>query len=333
MPARPDSREREVPRFFSRMSLVVLALAAAATLACAKAQADRPRSLTLLVGREGGVFDKIGASLATAYERRIPSVVVKTKSIAGLEERIDAVQRGDVEIVFGDARTSYRAYRSGTAADPKPHRKIRAIAVLFPTAVHLVARRDRAIKHVSDFRGKRIGIGLTGSAEGRAITAILDGSGVDRAAVRGDLIDLPDIAQGIRSGALDGGVFYLPFQHPLITELTTAADVQLVPIDRSRIETIQERSHFLKSMVIPRGTYQGQQGDVLAMGVDILLLCQDDLPEPLVYELTKALFDSVPELARAHNAAARIDPERGPATLIPLHPGAARYYRELELPK
>jgi TRAP-type uncharacterized transport system substrate-binding protein len=55
------------------------------------------------------------------------------------------------------------------------------------------------------------------------------------------------------------------------------------------------------------------------------------LPDQLVLELTRSLFAAVPELAAAHPAAAEIDPDRGPSASVPLHPGAARYYREREL--
>jgi len=50
-----------------------------------------------------------------------------------------------------------------------------------------------------------------------------------------------------------------------------------------------------------------------------------------VYQLTRNLFEGVPELAARHAAASLIDPAQGPTTPIPLHPGAARYYREREL--
>ena len=56
-----------------------------------------------------------------------------------------------------------------------------------------------------------------------------------------------------------------------------------------------------------------------------------DLPDALVYDLTRTLFDAVPALEQAHEAARTIDVERGPTASIPLHPGAARYYREREI--
>ena len=67
--------------------------------------------------------------------------------------------------------------------------------------------------------------------------------------------------------------------------------------------------------------------------MDVLLVCRQDLPEALVYNLARTLFDSVPLLRQAHASASGIDPERGPTAAIPLHPGAARYYREREILK
>jgi TRAP-type uncharacterized transport system substrate-binding protein len=62
------------------------------------------------------------------------------------------------------------------------------------------------------------------------------------------------------------------------------------------------------------------------VGVDLVLVCRADLDNELVYELTRALFEEVPQRIRR-----QLDPQRAPATVIPLHSGAARYYREREL--
>jgi uncharacterized protein len=70
---------------------------------------------------------------------------------------------------------------------------------------------------------------------------------------------------------------------------------------------------------------------VLTVGTDVLLVARRDLPDDLVYTLTKALFNSTDALSRSHPSARYIDPERGPDAPIPVHRGAARYYREREL--
>lgn len=67
------------------------------------------------------------------------------------------------------------------------------------------------------------------------------------------------------------------------------------------------------------------------LGVDNLLVCRADLDERLVHELTRVLIESLPELAKIHAAARGIDPDQAPAAPIPLHAGAARFYRERKL--
>ena len=88
---------------------------------------------------------------------------------------------------------------------------------------------------------------------------------------------------------------------------------------------------FLEPMIVKAGTYANQDDAVETVGVSNLLLCRRDLDEALVYQLTRAFFEALPRLATANPAAALIDPEQAPATPIPLHPGAARYYREREI--
>jgi TRAP-type uncharacterized transport system substrate-binding protein len=70
---------------------------------------------------------------------------------------------------------------------------------------------------------------------------------------------------------------------------------------------------------------------VHTVGIDTIIACRAGLDETLVYTLTKTFFDVLPELAVRLDALRRMDLARAPATPIPLHDGAARYYREREL--
>jgi TRAP-type uncharacterized transport system substrate-binding protein len=67
------------------------------------------------------------------------------------------------------------------------------------------------------------------------------------------------------------------------------------------------------------------------MGVLYLLVCARDLDEPLVYNLTRRFFEVLPSLVPQQDSLRLVDLQQVAATPIPLHPGAARYYREREL--
>jgi uncharacterized protein len=310
------------------------ALLSALTLGACRQTAQAPPPTTITVGTvfAGGSWDKVGRALAEAYTTRLPNLVATPETTEDLEAHVDAMQAGRIDVAVEDAETAYLAYSTGTRKVPEPHRKLRAIAVLFSTAVQLVARQDAGVERVADLKGKRVVTGQPGGSVDRAARLILDSHGVAWTAITPiATIDRP--ADALRAHTIDAQFIYAPFQNPLIAGLTNDGDVRLIPLDQNHIAAIQERHHFLKSTTIPRGTYRHQDRDVLTVGMDVLLLCRDDLSEPLVYDLARTLFEAVPDLTAAHASAAGINPDRGPTATIPLHPGAARYYRERELLK
>jgi uncharacterized protein len=102
-------------------------------------------------------------------------------------------------------------------------------------------------------------------------------------------------------------------------------------VDPLALDRVREDYPFFIPVTIPQRTYSGQAVAVETVGVYNVLLCREDLDESLVYRLTKTFFEALPDLAATHPSAGLIDADLAPATAIPLHGGAARYYREREL--
>ena len=109
------------------------------------------------------------------------------------------------------------------------------------------------------------------------------------------------------------------------------AGARLLDITGSSLLKLRVAYPFLRPATIPSGTYAGQTRSVQTVREDVLLLCRADLDDLAVHNLTKALFEVLPELAGRGDYLRSIDVRRAPATPIPLHPGAAWYYREQEL--
>jgi TRAP transporter TAXI family solute receptor len=59
------------------------------------------------------------------------------------------------------------------------------------------------------------------------------------------------------------------------------------------------------------------------------LVTRSDLSDDAVYQMTKAVYDNIPELVAAHAAARAINLQNAAKqSPVPLHPGAARYFKE-----
>lgn len=300
--------------------------------ACLAAPAQKPTTaLTIATGSADGVYDAVGRALAAVYSRDMPDVRTRAELRENPSLNVEDLEQGRADLTFDGAGHAYFAFKQGTDVDDRPHSRLRAIAVLFSTGVHMAARLDSNIHRVEDFRGKRVALGPRGSPTEQTSHVIFASHGLSDHHVTPLFDSSRGVVQEMRDGTLDGVFLFTPLQHPIMSELTGSVDVRLVPIVRDRIGEIQARSPFLKTTVIPSHTYRGQTDPIATVGTDILLLCRADLPDRLVHDLTRTLFAAVADLAAAHPAAAAIDPDRGPAASIPLHPGAARYYREREL--
>lgn len=320
--------------FVVAASGVCLLLSAGCAASARSNVTETPRQLRLATGRPDGVFHTIGSALAVAYRRQNVSVWTSPRTYQRLERNLDDVERGGVDLAFVDSEAAYVAYRHGTRARPKPHVHVRAIAVLFPTVVHVFSTRRSGVVRPSDLRSSRIAVGERNGYADQMLATIAAAYDLDPARV--SPVFGPTTADRMSAERIDGALFFTPVWHRSVADVVTNGNVQLLSLDRrriARIQTASERNHFLKSTTIPRGTYPGQDHDVLTIGDDILLVCRDDLPEELVYNLTRILFESRAELTRAHPAARAIDVDRGATASIPLHPGAVRYYRERDLPR
>ncbi len=83
------------------------------------------------------------------------------------------------------------------------------------------------------------------------------------------------------------------------------------------------------SATIPANTYTGQDKDVPTAAVINYLVTSSAVSDDLAYQMTKLIYESLPELANAHVAGKEIKLENAAAgSPVPLHPGAIRYYRE-----
>jgi len=317
----------------TRRLIELLAISTSCLAAGCRAEvAQKPATtLTIATGSADGIYYQFGKALASAYNR-IPGIravaEVRESSVRNLEE----VEKGTADLTLDGAGHAYQAYTQGTELDSHPHTTLRAIAVLFSTSVHIAARRDSGIRRVEDFRGKRIAVGVPGGLTDEASQLILQIHGVKHGEIVQEHRSGRDLIKGVRERSIDGFFLYSPLGPAVLNELSASGEIELVPIERKKITDIQARSPFLlKTVVIPAGTYPGQHAEIATVGADILLICRRDLPERLVLELTRGLYAALPELAEALPVAAEIDPDRGPLASIPLHPGAARYYREREL--
>jgi TRAP transporter TAXI family solute receptor len=316
----------------ARSGAVLAALVVGAAACSVHGEPPAPQPITIVTGWTGGAFYPLGAALADLYNREIPGMNANAKFSGASAFNIQAIQSGKAEIGFSQGDVAYSAFKRGMVKGEEPYSHLRSMAVLYVNTAQFLVRKASGITSLADLRGRRIGVGgEPGSGTETAARTIIESYGLGYSDVQPEFGSFAEVAEGLRAGRIDAGIMVSSYPVTAISEIHRPAEVELLSVDDEAVHRIRSRFPFFKSVVIPRGTYEGQDKDVRTIGVDNLLICRDTLPESLVYEMTRLFFEALPRLAEDHVTARMIDAQQAPATPVPLHPGAARYYREREL--
>jgi uncharacterized protein len=316
-------------RGFAWVALPSLLLSACDAPAPAAAPASPPAMpLRLTTGSPGAGFHPLGEALARAYRSAFPQVRLEVIESPGSVRNVAAIQRGEADLGFAFADVAYVAFVG--RLENEPFAKLRGVAVLQLNPLHLVVRAQSHIDGVAGLRNRRVGVGPPGS--GTALTAdlVLRAFGIDPKAVHTEFLQFNEASNRLADGSLDAMFVNASYPSESVT-MATKAGARLLAIDGVAVDRLRHDYPFLRLTAIPAETYPAHQGPVHTIGVDNLLVCRSDLAEDLVYELTRQFFSALPTIASEQASLRVMDFSQVPATPIPLHAGAARYYREREL--
>ena len=318
-----DSVRRPWLPFFA----LVLSITAAA---CANPAAQPVQEITFLTA-SSPAFSR---GLVEHYNRTLSFAHVSPKYLSGGASAVVAdLRAGAGQIgIAQQADAVYIAYRRGVEGDPTPYVNLRGIAVLWRNVLTVVVQSAGHYRSLTDLKGKRVGIFPAGTATEFLSRALLRAYGMTYSDVQA-VFDRNSAAM-MENGELDAAIFVTPtLPDPIAAGLKQTRHLSVLSIPRSIINELLRAQPFLHPALMSSSDWPDQSGALETVGIDALLVCRGDLAEEVVYEFTKEFFAALPGLATSNSEAALVDVEKAPATPIPLHAGAARYYREREVLK
>jgi TRAP transporter TAXI family solute receptor len=313
------------------------------------AQAQDPRYFRIGTAATGGSFFEIGGIVAGAISGPtegppcgrggscgVPGLVAVAQATPGSVENLRLINAGQIESGFAQADLAGWAYNGQNLfAEPGPQLRLRAIASLFPSAAHLVVAADSPIRSLADLHGKSIAIGEGGSGSAAAAAVVLKAAGYGpHDPIRRNLRPGPSAAE-LKAGTVDAWFLVGGYPVPAIRDLAATSPIRLIPIEGEVIDNLKKDFTFYRITEIPAGTYPTIDAPIPTFGFSALWLVNSDVATDLVYAITKSLWNpATVKLLNAHDAIGKyIKPERALDGLsVPLHPGAARFYRETGLP-
>ncbi|MFW5680325.1 MAG: TAXI family TRAP transporter solute-binding subunit [Pseudomonadota bacterium] len=319
-----------------------LGLLAAGALGPGIVRADETqevRSFTIATGGLGGTYYPVGGQLADLLtappgglacrpgERcGVRNMVAVAQTSEGSVANVRSLARGTVDSAFCQADVAHQALHGDGPFADEPIPRLRVIASLYPEVAQLV------LADGGKAEPRRLGVGAGGSGTRVVAERLLDGFGLSEAVREPVELNPGPSIDAMEADELDGFLTIAGLPTAAVDEALGRLSAQLVPIERAAADAFLRERSFWRIRTIPAGLYPGQDAAIRTLAVAALWIVDAEMDETLVAELLTALWapESALVLMGGHPAAAMIHLSTALHGLsVPLHPGAARFYREL----
>ena len=308
-------------------SKLIAAVAVGITMLSAPA-AQAQQFINVLTGGTSGVYYPLGVAIGKIYSDKIPNVKTQVQATKASVENLILLQNGRGEIAFALGDSLKAAWEGDEEAGFKTKLdKLRTIGAIYPNYVQIVATADSGIKTLADLKGKSLSVGAPKSGTELNSRAILGAAGLSYKDI-GKLEYLPfaESVDLMKNRQLNATLQSAGLGVASLKDLSTSTDITVVSVPK---ETVEKLGPPFVPVLIPANTYTGQDKDVPTAAVINYLVTSSAVSDDLAYQMTKLIFESLPELANSHAAGKEIKLESAAmGSPVPLHPGAIRFYRE-----
>jgi TRAP transporter TAXI family solute receptor len=309
--------------------VALVLLAAAVVLAGVQPAMAGDVFISIGTGGTGGTYFSTGGAVADLISRECPSIKSATAEVtAASVENAKLVNSGEADM----GMVAWISIVGDKLTDQLPN--LRTLWWIHGSDRQWIVPADSPIKTPRDFKGKTVVVGAPASATEVTSQLELDFFGLSYKDITPAYLSFSEGVEALKDNRVDVALVMAGFPNASVTDVATLRKVRILNFSPEDLVALEKKYPFCPPVTIPAGTYPGQDQDVHTFTTPGPMAINKDIPEETAYEIVKAAHQNQEKLASTVHAAFklwRFDPSVG--ALAPLHPGAARYYKEIGLLK
>lgn len=293
--------------------------------------------ITIGTGGVSGVYYPAGGAIARLVNkgRKAHGLRATVQSTGGSVSNLRAIRFGKLDFGVAQSDLQFHAFSgSGVFAQDGPDKGLRALFSLHAEPFTVIARADSGISSLREMKGKRVNIGNLGSGQRATMEVVMEAMGWTAADFK-QLTELQadEQATALCNNDIDAMVYTVGHPNNSIKAAAAGCDVRLVNVEDEKIDELLAQNRYYKKVIIPSGMYQGTDVDIHTFGVAATLVASARVPETIIYDLVRAVFENFFEFRKMHPAFVTLKKQEmvKEGLSAPLHQGARRYFIEAGL--
>jgi len=304
------------------------------------AAAQKEKFLKIGTASQGGLWYLTGARLAAEIEKAFPGIKVSSTTGSALQNPV-RVNSGEVQLgLTYTPQASSFYYGIDPYSKGKPHPNLRLLSVNNLCGYTFVVSKNTDIYTFKDLQKARISPAPKTYSVHVTTKWILEHYGITFESIEkaGGMVTglgYSDATGMIQDRRLDGLANVPAGPMPHIMRLAENPGIRILPIKEEMRDKILADPRFKGwiKMEIPAGAYKGIDKPVPVVGLLEVFVVNKDVSDELAYTITKLIYESKPLGDIYKTASERGFPRAFDISLaskgmvIPVHPGAAKYYK------
>ncbi len=303
----------------------------------ASVPASAQQFITIGTGGVTGVYYPTGGAICRLVNkgRKDHGIRCSVESTGGSIYNLNTIRAGELDMGVAQSDWQYHAY-NGTSKfkDTGANKDLRAVFSVHAEPFTVVARADSGIKSFDDLKGKRVNVGNPGSGQRGTMEVVMKEKGwtMSDFALASEL-KASEQASALCDGQIDAMVYVVGHPSGAIKEATTSCDSKIVNVANGSVDNLIKKRPYYRTATVPGGMYRGNAESVKTFGVGATFVTSANVPDKVVYEVVKAVFENFDIFRKLHPAFQHLKKEEmvKDGLSAPLHPGAEKYYKEAGL--
>lgn len=323
----------------SRLKTLITATTTSVLLGASFYASAADRFVTIGTGGVTGVYYPTGGAICRLVNKskKEHGIRCSVESTGGSIYNINTIRAGELDMGIAQSDWQYHAYNGSSKFEDKgAFKDLRAVFSIHPEPFTVVARADSGIKTFEDLKGKRVNIGNPGSGQRGTMEVIMQRYGwtTDDFKLASEL-KAAEQSKALCDNKIDAMVYVVGHPSGAIKEATTSCESVIVSVNGEKVDNLLADNSFYRTATVPGGMYKGNDNDAMTFGVGATFVSSTSVPEDVIYNIVKAVFENFDTFRKLHPAFAHLKKEEMIADGLsaPLHPGAAKYYKEAGLLK
>lgn len=287
--------------------------------------------LSIATAGTTGVFYAYGGAVANIVSKYVPEISMVAESTGGTVENIKMLSKAQADLATVSADVAHEAYIDYANSRHFRGKKVEMYGLfnMYQQPHHIVTLQGGRVNDINDIRSRRVVVGAPGSGTEVKTRMMLESLGITYRDFRPEFLTFTEGVEALQDGTVEAVFLGVNYPAPAIMSLAMTNPVSLLSLTDAQIGAVQQKYPFLNKAVIPAETYKGVSEDTQTVSVQTLVVSSSTLSEEAAYQIVKAVFEHKDELENINHAFRQTTLESAADTFLPLHPGAARYYREV----